>query len=241
MSYDPFGDDEDIFLDDQDTEEILEGGPDPDLDSKSNNRHNHTIDGSECPTCETVHHNPFGSLDAEAQDAMLSFLDSLPDGLVRELLGDEKGSNKRPQAEMLTAFLGFTERMDKTNTIGPALRAIIEHLDEETGGRITAKWRIYDTERRLVLTHKILKSVNTALDDAITNEASKSYTSLLELLTDFAKERIEFLITHYEEVSKTLNYEPLESVIDNGTYPDDVDRNAYDMFSEELYKELSAH
>lgn len=245
MSYDPFGDDPDadIFRDDEDVEENLGATPahDPDLDSRGNG-HKHSIDGSECPTCNVVHPRPFGDdLDPQAEDAMLGLFDVMPDELVREILNSDGKGNNRPQAEMLTSFLDFTERMDRANALGPVLRAIVEHLDEETGGKITAKWRIYDAERRLVITHKIFKSTNTALDDGQTNEANKNYLSMLELLMDFAKERLAMLTEQYTKACEALNEEPHQSIIEYGKYPDNEPRSEPELIMNELYRELMAH
>lgn len=239
MSYDPFGDDPDadIFRDDDD--EIIEETKSEDIEAGSG--HKHTLDGTECPTCGVIHPTFLtDELPAEAVDAILTFFDAMPDEFVASILesGGGNRSKSRPQAEMLTAFIGYTERMEKNNAMGPVLHAIVEHLDEQTGGRISAKWRIYDTERRLVISHKILKSANTAYDDALTNDAKPGYISLLEMVIDFAQERLAICKQNYIDAAQVINYEPSESILEHGVYPDDEERETQQSIAEDLYERL---
>jgi len=240
MSYDPFGDDPDadIFRDDEE-EDILEETKSEDIEAGTG--HKHTLDGTECPTCGVIHPTYLTEeLPSGAVEAILNFFDAMPDEFVASILesGGDNRSTPRPQAEMLTAFIGYTGRMERNNATGPVLHAIVEHLDEQTGGRISAKWRIYDTERRLIISHDILKSANTALDDAHVNEAKPHYISLLELVVDFARERLEICKQKYLDAAAVINYEPVESILEYGTYPDDEERETQQSIADDLYERL---
>lgn len=239
MSYDPFGDDPDadIFRDDND--EVLEEAQTT-SDIESGTAHKHTVDGTECPTCGIIHDDFLSEdLPAEAVEAILTFFDAMPDEFVMSILeGRGTGKKTKPQADILTTFIGYTERMDSTNEIGPLMLAIVEHLDEQTGGKISAKWHIYEAERRLIISHKVFKSANTALDDATTNEADASYISLLGLTLDFAKERLKICKENYLKVATAINYEPTESILEHGLRPDNQERDTQEEIANELHKQL---
>ncbi len=240
MSYDPFGDDPDadIFCDDD--EDIIEEAKAAD-NIETGSGHKHTLDGSDCPTCGVVHPTFLAEeLPPEAVEAVLTFFDAMPDPFVASILesGGEGKSRSAPQGEMLTAFMGYANRVEKKNTMGPMMLAIIEHLDEQTGGRISAKWRIYEAERKLVIAHFIMKSANTALDDAIGNDAKPGNISLLELVVDFARERLEMCKTAYLAAAELINYEPIESLLEGGVYPDDHKQETQQSIADDIYELL---
>jgi len=242
MSYDPYGEDpDDIFDEDDDqlTSEFEE--EDPDLDARP--AHKHTIDGTECPTCEVIHNQPFRGSDPRAEEAILTFFDAMPDEFVAEILDGSSSSKKKPQAELITHFLGFADRLDHSNRYGPAIRAIIEHLDEQTGGRITAKWKFYDVERRIVITHKLLKSLTITRDNINNfheiNEKAKGLLELLNMLTDYLHERLVILEAEYRNAASDVDEEPCQELIDTGKHPAEKLQDLPDIAVEELLKEIT--
>lgn len=231
MSYDPHGDlDADIFSDD-DIEEELAIEDDPRLDAG----HKHTIDGSVCPTCNIEHPDIAKDIDPRAKEAFLTFLDAMPSSLVHEMLESEigGGKNKRPQAEILTGFMGYAEKMDNLGQSNPILRAVVEYLDEQSDGRVTKKWRVYDYERRIVVTHRMRESARGAIKEANEEgaEPDKHFLGLVEMILDYTDERMELVREKYYEACAEAGYDPRPDILENGTYdyPEEQDGMIQDL------------
>jgi hypothetical protein len=235
MSYAPYDPDADIFSDEE-IEEERSAEEDPKLDTG----HKHTIDGSTCPTCQVEHPNIAGDIDPRALEAFLTFLDAMPPSLVHEMLESEisGGKNKRPQAEMLTGFMSYAEKMDNVGTSTPVMRAVVEYLDEQTDGRISRRWKVYESERRLVVTHHMHNSARLAMEEATEEgaEPNKHFLGLLEMIIDYTTERMELVRQKYYEACAEAGYEPDQLIIEEGkyNYPEE-----YNSVMEELHRELT--
>lgn len=237
MNYDSFSNDPDadLFSEEKSTEEILKD----DIEVSSSG-HKHTIDGTTCPTCNVEHPDLASKMPTEASEALLSLLDAMPDSVARHFLDIDGGNiqQKRPQAELLGTFIGYAERQEKKNSLGPVLLAIVEQLDEETGGRISRKWRLYESERNLVISHKIMKSTNAAIDAAQSENAGPEYKMPLEFTVRYAIERLQEAKDEYLQAAEETGYEPLQELLDNGVYPDNYRRENQHSIHETLFEEL---
>jgi len=203
----------------------------------SRKQHKHTIDGTICPTCNVVHSVPPNSFSPQEIEQMLSFVDNLPDELVKALL--TSGSMRTPvYAEMLTGFLDYSAKIDEAYDIAPLMRAAVEVLDDLTDGKVTKRWRIYEIERRIITTHVSLKAVKSAIKDNSQHQDEEEphveFNALLGFLEDFLIGRVTHLNKAYVEEAESVGYEPVQRILDEGLYPEDFVEVKSLMFSQIL-------
>lgn len=243
MTYDPFGEDPDadIFRDEnEDTKEkesTAQATPQEDIEDIDG--HRHRVDGQVCNTCNIAHGNGsiYQELPAEAIEALLELLDNMPDHLVRDLFDTEIGIKNRREADLLTTFMRYTENKSRRNKDGPLLQAIMEYIDEQSNGAVSARWRAYEAERKLVIGHEILKNVNDSLEEARQiEEASVVFLSLLELVLDIAHQRVEHYKKEYLEASYDADYAVNDAIMENGVYPENYAEGKSDLVHEFILK-----
>lgn len=241
MTYDPFGEDldADIFADEPDeTEEHTPQESHPE-DIENGNGYRHRIDGEICSTCNVAHGDGsvYRELPSVAVEALLKLLDSMPDHIVHEIFNEDLGLNSRREADLLTTFMKYTENQNRKNKDGPLLQAIMEFLDAQSNGAVSARWRVYEAERKLVVSHKILKNVNGSLEEARgIEEASPVFLSLLELVLDIANERVMQHKQAYLEAAYSADYKIHDEILESGTYPEDYAEDKSDLVHDFILK-----
>lgn len=194
----------------------------------------HRFDGKLCPSCGFPH--DLSRLGIDLDDLSVSerrkleeMLNAMPDMILAKALTTDPAP---PQSMLFASFVDYLDDMDIGNTNGPLLRAIMTVLDEVTGGRVTSLWRVYEAERRLIIGHAALKSLNNVrtkaaakgearegLDDRLDNPR---VLNMLDLLLEFMVDRIAADVIAYRSCCERHGVEPVTQLIDSGTFPDDI-------------------
>lgn len=193
-------------------------------------RGKHRLDGQICGRCGVPHDissiigKDWNKVGLSEQRRLQRLIDELPDALVRQL-----PSNIEPaHATMIESFFGWLYNIDHRNVNGPMVRAIFDVLNQMTNGLVTQLWRAFEAERRLIVNHTALKSIGKFKDDVEENESAftpENYlkiTNALNVIAVFVKRRIAADTNTYRQACANAQREPIQQIIDSGTYPEEV-------------------
>lgn len=200
--------------------------------------HKHSMDGEVCSSCGVIHDPMPEDLPDDIVERIMSIFDVLPDALARKLLNTSSGMRTPRYVSMMMNYLEFSSDLDEANTQGPLLRAIVEVLDEQTNGLITARWRAYEVERRILTSHMARKAANEGLEEAQEQETDTESIVLLKLARQFMEDRIAFLAPIYIEEAERAGVEARQSIIDEGEYGD-INETSRTIMLDEMMSELN--
>ena len=187
----------------------------------------HDLDGTLCKTCGVLHDLPgidFDALDEETRRVIQEAFESMPPGMARSISSD--GVLPR-HGSLISKFFSVLCDEENANRYGPMLRAIMVLLDENNNGRASRLWKFFECERRLIITHNMLRQVNTMVEgykkmDEKTPRQSVEQSSM-EFVQGYTINRLTDQVEDYVKVANNVNIDPCQQIIDSGTYPDDVD------------------
>lgn len=191
--------------------------------------HKHSIDGSVCPRCSRPHPPVPEDMDPEARTALLELLDAMPDALVDVMIGafggGMAGGEVPPHAHFMQVFFQAVHASDYDNRPGPVLRAVAEVLDELSGGQVSRRIKIYECERQLIVTHRVLKTCNNAMEEARSQDMDGPLW-LMGFACEFLLDRLGIIASQYRKLCAEASMDPDEQVIEVGllTNPDDMTR-----------------
>jgi len=178
--------------------------------------HNHTIDGTVCPTCEIRHPNSSDETE-ETQEYLLNLLDNMPPALARTIIDKGPGGGDAPHAKTIVEFLRLSDTSDNQDSYSPAIRALGDVLDELTEGEYSRRLRLYSLERSLVSTHMALRSANSAYTESVSSEdADAMGTEPLRLLSIMTADRLESIKNAYSEFCEEIGKAPDRNLVEAG-------------------------
>lgn len=198
-------------------------------ETKQRSGAHHTFDGTICPTCARVH--DVGNMPEQLRGALQELLADAPGNIAAEVLMHIEDGEKDFATNMLHGFQHFSNNIVNTAKGLPALRALLETLDELTDGKASARWRIYELERETIALHLSLKSANNVLEegrewlasaqredeDADITKVAK-FVDALEFICEMMVDRISYVNAKYAEACQEIGIEPRNDVMGQGMY-----------------------
>lgn len=204
------------------------------LDSGSDNRR-HMLDGtSPCNACGGVVHNIVAPSDlpSEVLDALSNFLDGMPGDVLSSQIIIARSTPDR--SKVIADFMEFSKILNEVGADGPLIRAIAEVVDEMSGGKVERLWRVYQSERELLIAHTVLKAINTMKvglegkkGTAEQGADDEVLWKLLEQLQNSTMERIGAAVERYRFRAGETGVAIDEQLIETGTYSPDHNRSRF--------------
>lgn len=191
----------------------------------------HTFDGTMCPSCSRVH--DVGDMPPQLRGALQELLANAPGNIAAEVLLHIEDGERDFASQMLHGFQHFTHHITTTARGMPAIRAILETLDELTDGRATARWHIYELEREVIALHLALKSANNVLSEGrewlATQERNNTdgskdlnrvarFVETLDFICEMMVDRIAYVNSKYADTCQRYGMEPRNDVMGQGMY-----------------------
>ena len=187
----------------------------------------HALDGSVCPSCGIAHElESDQDLPEEVLDKLAEFLDGVPAGAIHSKITVARSTPGHNH--LMQDFINFAQELEKVAREAPLLRALAETVDELSGGQVQRLWRVYQSERELMIGHILVKSVNRMLDLRAPGEAqteptteTKMLVELLETLQAASIERIQKAAELYRLRAGETGVPVDEQLIETGVFSDE--------------------
>lgn len=189
----------------------------------------HTFDGTVCPSCSRVH--DVGDMPEQLRGALQEMLATVPGNVAAEMLMHFEDGEKDFATNMLHGFQNYTNNLVTTGRGLPAIRALLETLDELTDGLASARWQVYELERETMALHLALKSANNVLEegrewlahqqrenpDKDVNRVAR-FVQALEFICEMMVDRIAYVNRKYVDLCDEYGFEPRNDVMGQGMY-----------------------
>lgn len=138
--------------------------------------HGHALDGTTCRKCYRIHSMDGLPTEGPARDQMIAMMRMFPEHMLMNFL-NEGDFNSHIPTRIAYGWLKGASQTQESGSAEPLRRAIGELLDEMTGGRLTALWKVYESERQVMVNQHILKLMNESIQwmrDKDTSEYSEN-------------------------------------------------------------------
>lgn len=223
--------------------------PDDDLFESKPATPEHSSDAEE-PGSDSEEATIVSGLD---KDELLQMLEGLPPDAIRELsrLSSRaleevirKYTDMPQGAQFLSRFLEYMAMPSEASRQLPWIQAIVGHLDEESGGKITLRWRVHECERQLIAAHAVLAKITRLHEDmeerAVEVETDgdrvsyDNYVNTILFFRDYTRTRLDYFQLRYPEVAQEAGLPVDEGLLLRGK----SDEAAKDVLSYEVARKI---